>query len=171
MKPLVRQLSSGLIVLLVILVLLVVVGRIQGKAAFIVLSGSMEPAYPVGGLVITQPTDFNQLEPGDAITFQSQRDKVVTHRIVEIDYQEKVARTKGDANKTADAQVVLAKDVIGEVRYGLPYIGYGVAFLQSSLGQWLLLMVVVGVLIGYVIRQFFFSKQRPTTVSTLDGRR
>lgn len=173
MRQVINQLSTFLVILLAVLTILMFVARAQGRAAFIVLSGSMEPNYPVGGVVLTKPITFEKLKVGEPITFHSQgKDtKVVTHRIVEINQREGFARTQGDANKSPDAQVVLAKDVIGKVTFGIPFIGYGLAFLQSSFGKWLLLMLAISVLIVYVIRRFLKNEQAVTDISTLDGRR
>ena len=49
-----------------------------GYMPYVVLSGSMEPVYPVGSLIYVAPVDANSLEPGDAITFD-RNDAVVTH--------------------------------------------------------------------------------------------
>ncbi|WP_314060198.1 signal peptidase I [uncultured Vagococcus sp.] len=164
MKSLLNQISSLLLITLAVLTLLLLLGRAQGRAVFIILSGSMEPTYPVGGLVLTKPMKFEKLTAGDPITFRrhGKENKVVTHRIIEINQREGFARTQGDANKEPDGQVVLAKDVIGKVTLGLPYIGYGLAFLQGRFSQWLLLMLAIGLLISYVSRRFFLSDQSTT---------
>jgi len=35
-----------------------------------VLSGSMEPAYPVGSIIYYKAADFNEINAGDAVTFK-----------------------------------------------------------------------------------------------------
>lgn len=165
MTKLINQLGSLLVLALALLTFFFFIGRTQGRGAFIVLSGSMEPAYPVGGVVFTKPLNFSELTVGDAITFRSQGkdNKVVTHRIIEINQQEGFARTQGDANKAPDGQVVLPKDIIGKVTSGVPYLGYGLVFLQSHLGKWLMLMIVISSLIIYVIRRFILTKKSTIT--------
>lgn len=172
MKKILNVGSSLLLVTLLLMAFLIVVGRSQGRSAFIVLSGSMEPAYPVGGLLLTKPVAFKQLELGDAITFYSRgsTEKVVTHRIVELDQQTGSVKTKGDANQSVDGQPLQAQDVIGKVTMILPYVGYGLAFIQSNVGKWLFLIGLISLLSRYVIRYFFSSASR-INVPTSDGRR
>ena len=102
---------------------------IQGKEASIlgfriynILTGSMEPTIPTGTSVLVHKVDALTLEEGDIITFTS-RDPAIygaanTHRIVgvEKDPQDKLCfRTKGDANREEDAQLVYPEDIQGKV--------------------------------------------------------
>lgn len=52
-----------------ILTALFTIPSLFGYMPYVVLSGSMEPVYPVGSLIYVAPVDANSLEPGDAITF------------------------------------------------------------------------------------------------------
>lgn len=93
---------------------------------YVVLSGSMEPALQVGSVVWV---DVRKTEAGigDAVTFE--RDgRTVTHRIV--GKTEKGYLTKGDANREADSSPVESGEVVGTVVFHLPYLGYGVLWLQ-----------------------------------------
>lgn len=74
-----------------------------------VLSGSMEPALPVGGVIVTQAVPVSEIAVGDIVTLKT-GDALVTHRVVEILYKEGDPkpwfRTKGDANQEPDANLL-----------------------------------------------------------------
>ncbi len=91
-----------------------------------VLSGSMEPALAVGGLVVIKPVDVQQVKIGDVISFKLPGiNTPICHRV--IDVQEtgagRVFRTQGDANEEPDLNPVPAGAVAGKEVLYLPYIG------------------------------------------------
>jgi signal peptidase len=91
-----------------------------------VLSGSMEPALGVGGLVVIEPVDAQQVRAGDVISFKLPGiDTPICHRVIE--RQETDAgplfQTKGDANEEPDINPVHAEDVNGKEVLCLPYVG------------------------------------------------
>ena len=71
-----------------------------------VLSGSMEPTIPTGGVVFTERVPVEDLAVGDIVMYQrpDQPDHQVVHRIIELEPSEQgpQLRTQGDANATAD---------------------------------------------------------------------
>src|SRR5215213_3108088 len=97
---------------------------VTGGAALAVLSGSMSPGLPVGGMAFVRPVDAATLEPGDVITFQRQpgAPELVTHRVLAVDDADgsPVFTTKGDANEDADLDPVPASAVRGKIWFGLP---------------------------------------------------
>ena len=75
-----------------ILTALFTIPSLFGYMPYVVLSGSMEPVYPVGSLIYVAPVDANSLEPGDAITFD-RNDAVVTHQVYEVNADSKTVMT------------------------------------------------------------------------------
>lgn len=116
---------------------------------FAVLSGSMEPALPVGSLVITQEQSSYQLN--DIITAVPVigSNKTYTHRIVSVGEKdgEPVYETKGDANEEADPNFTLHKRVIGKVVFHLPWLGRLMIFLQTQIGFFLVIILPAVILI------------------------
>lgn len=102
--------------------------------SMVVLSGSMEPALPVGSIVYIQ----KRLGYGvnDIITYQTDEGTNVTHRITDFDFTEQgtVYKTKGDANKSADSEVILSNQVNGKVIFVIPHLGKIINFLNSPKG-------------------------------------
>ena len=124
-------LSFGLLSLVLLLAVMVVALPMLTKSTpYTVLTSSMNPSYPAGTLVITKPTDVQQIRIGDVITYQikSGEPAVITHRVIQIVEPAKAGDevnfiTKGDANSLADPQVKPVQ-VRGVVWYAVPFIGW-----------------------------------------------
>ena len=101
----------------------------QNYRAYIVQSGSMEPALPVGSIVFTKSADTYSV--GEIITF-SDGNNLVTHRIVNVD--EASVQTKGDANEEADNRRIENSQIIGKQFLAVPYLGYFADFVRTPRG-------------------------------------
>lgn len=98
----------------------------SGNKLVTITSGSMTPLYPVGSTITIDPSiDRDTLTAGQIITFTALSGTTITHRIVErierpgltgVWYQ-----TKGDANRTADADLAPAANIIGLSLGELPW--------------------------------------------------
>jgi signal peptidase len=117
---------------------IVVLPRIAGWSTLVVLSGSMEPAMPVGGLAFVRPTSAADVRPGDVVTFPRPDDPeaLVSHRVIAVTQHlgEPTLWTKGDANEAADAWAVPADAAIGEVQFTVPYLGRLSRYMQTRQG-------------------------------------
>lgn len=102
-----------------------------------VLTGSMEPAIPVGSIVITKEQSSYEME--DIISFQEEG-AIITHRIISIDRERYI--TKGDANNVADTEEVQQKQILGKVILTIPLLGYLVMWLMSPVGIISLFMII-----------------------------
>lgn len=99
-----------------------------------VLTGSMEPAVPVGSIVYVAPTTPSELVEGDIVTFGA-GDETVTHRVVSNHKVEGELITKGDANAEEDLQPVPYTSVVGKAVLTLPGLGDILAVLASTAGK------------------------------------
>jgi signal peptidase len=150
------RLASWAVLLAAVLVaagwLAVMVGpRLVGWQSTVVLSGSMEPALGVGDMAfIERGSNPSDVRPGDIIAFHSRDDpgKQISHRVVEVvnDGSGLRFQTKGDSNEQPDQQLVAAQDLVGKVRYHLPYLGYIGDWLRGRDG-FLLFVGIPGILI------------------------
>ena len=126
-----------LLVVLVAVLLIITVLPLAGNFKFLVVqSGSMEPSIKTGALVMVKPAvDY---AVGDVITFGpvSKGKAPTSHRIVEVKGEGATAKyiTKGDSNDAADMREVMRRDVIGKVRFDIPYLGYLLAEAQNRWG-------------------------------------
>lgn len=116
---------------------------IPGYEVRIVQSGSMEPAISTGSVVIVK--DQSTYTIGDVITFGGERTGSIptTHRIMEevIQSGERAFITKGDANESADLELVRESSVRGVVIVSIPFLGYILDFARQPLGFFLLVGV------------------------------
>jgi signal peptidase len=138
MRPIAGRACTAL---LIAVVLAVVTAALAGWQVETVLSGSMEPAIPVGGVVVTCPVSPEDVRAGDIITFRSGGHHV-THRVTAV-VEGSPARfvTRGDANEDADPVPVATGDVVGRVLFSLPFLGYLAAFVRTPAGFVLTLLV------------------------------
>lgn len=139
----------------VLLVLLVAIPRLTGSVTYTVLTGSMEPSYPPGTVIVVRPTPGGDLRAGDVITFQpkSGNPAVITHRIVSIFYDGKGQRrfiTKGDANKVQDETQLVDGQIRGKLIYAVPFLGKVTSLLPGS-ARSIALYAIVGGLIVYAL--------------------
>ena len=102
--------------------LLIAAPMLAGYRPVVVLSGSMEPAFPVGSVIYYKAASFEQIQEGDPITFHAgEAGSLVTHRVVEKQELSRDFITRGDANETADPNPVSYDRVAGrasDVTYG-----------------------------------------------------
>ena len=147
-RSLLRSRVGTIVVAAVAMVAVVLVGlRLAGFRTFTVMSGSMEPQYPVGGMVYVKPVDYQSLEVGDVISFVANDEKtVVTHRIVDIEIDKTDAtvrrfKTKGDANSSVDSGLVHYRNVLGTPIITIPFIGYFAHSIQQPPGIYIALVV------------------------------
>lgn len=120
-----------------------------------VLSGSMEPTFLTGSVIAVKPLDSEErksLKKDDIITFQESEEKIVTHRIIDVQTSgdHVMYETKGDNNKTADMDLVLSDNVLAQYAgFTIPYVGYFINFAQSKEGSAMLLIIPGVFLLGY----------------------
>ena len=116
--------------------------------AYIVQSGSMAPALPVGSVVITKSEQA--YGKGDIVTFSHDGKTQTTHRInaVEFEGSEPVFTTKGDANEERDTTEISHQKVIGKVLVSVPYLGYAVEAAKRPYG-FLAIIVIPALIVIY----------------------
>jgi len=127
-----------------------------------VYTGSMEPAIPVGSVVVIKPANPDTLKVGDIICFkiESESSTTVTHRIINITDEGFI--TKGDANEDPDQWIVKKENVIGKVIAVIPYLGYLGYFVRTPVGFTLLIIIPASLLIILEIKNIIKeTKQKP----------
>lgn len=68
--------------------------RFMGLQSYAIVSGSMEPSFPVGSLVYAEPIEPETLAVGDVAVFW-RNDEVVIHRVEENLYEDRELITRG----------------------------------------------------------------------------
>lgn len=128
-----------------------------GYMVFVVTTDSMSPEICGGDVVVVKETDVTKLTEGDIITFydpSEERAFVVTHRIHQVK-NDAVGKlffeTKGDANNTADQELVPKEKVIGKLFRTIPKIGRLILFLQKPEGIFLCIVIPLVLLVIYLL--------------------
>lgn len=150
-----------ILVAVVAVALAVIIPRMGGATPYTILTGSMQPKYPPGTLVVAKPIDPARLKVGDVVTYQlhSGQPEVVTHRIVAVDAHldgTRTFQTKGDANNVADDPWVLPVQVRGRLWYAVPVLGRLNVLFSGSQHQ-VLVDAAAALLLGYAAVMFLGS--------------
>ncbi len=152
--------STCVVILLVFSAVFLMGTRILGYRVFNVISGSMEPTYSVGDLLYVKDVDPETIEAGTAITFVLNENLVVaTHRVVEVDAENRRFYTKGDSNDTVDAMPVHFNNVIGVPQFRIPLLGYVSDFVQRPPGTYIALGIGVVLIIAVFLPDFTYIKK------------
>lgn len=119
--------------------------------AYIIYSGSMEPAIKTGSVAFTIPQ--KDYFPGDIITFKQNSKTPVTHRVDFKLYPEgpekgTIYLTSGDANDNLDNFQVQNEQIIGKVFLSIPYIGHAANFAKKPQG-FILLVIIPATIVIY----------------------
>lgn len=132
-----KILERTLFVVLLIIILNILVNKsdklfdIVGFRTYTVLSGSMEPEFYPGDLLLIKNKNKTDINLNDIITFKDKDGTIVTHRIIAFD--EKGFVTKGDNNNVEDLGIVKNTDIIGKLQCNIPNLGYVVNFFASPM--------------------------------------
>lgn len=146
-----------LIVGIIVAAVMFAAGKSPGKSLlgyryYDVLTGSMEPTYNVGDLILVKVTDPSEIQVGDTVTFNpgSTDDSYLTHRVTQklenyMGTGNVCFKTKGDANETEDPFVIDGSRMIGIVKMKIPFVGYLVRFVQYNYIIIIILIVLFSV--------------------------
>ena len=154
MRRAISIISDAVIIVLLVLVIAFAGVRLAGLTPYAVLSGSMEPLYPVGSLIYVHDVDPATIQPGDSVTFEKGEGVVATHQAYEVDVEAQQIRTQGIANINSDGSVmkdaepVSFSSVIGVPVACVPLLGYVNAFVTSTVGTFI---VIAGAVIAIAL--------------------
>ena len=140
------------------------VARINGKvptifgySLFRVISGSMEPVYEVGDIIVTKSLDPLTLNEGDIVTYYGRegmfKNEIVTHRVVKAPFVqngEYYIVTKGDSNLFNDPNVKTS-DVIGIVECEIPFLTAIINYYATPWGLATFIILILFAFSNYII--------------------
>lgn len=149
-----KIIGNILIILVILAAAPIALPKLFGLQEYNVISGSMEPTISVGSIVYVRGENFDQLSVGDIIAFESGA-SIVTHRITDINANDMLITTKGDANNTEDFTPVAYTNVVGKVVAHFPIIGYVAGWLSTVAGK---LAALIALLVGVILSTLSESK-------------
>lgn len=147
--------TTVIVVLVVVFAVLLIGVRLFGVQVYSVISGSMEPEYPVGSLIYVKEVEPTEIDVGDVITYVLPSETPSTHRVVRIDQENQLFYTKGDANKTEDGAPVHFKNLIGTPVFKIPYLGYVAYYIQHPPGMYIAIAIGAVLLILVFLPDLF----------------
>jgi signal peptidase len=119
----------------------------------VIMSGSMEPAIPVGSIVVVKKVNPEDVKVGDVIAFETGESRTM-HRVIDkvVEDGSFHFKTQGDANEDPDPWIVKPEDVSGALLLTIPYYGYLLHFAGTPLGLVLFILVPAIILIANEVR-------------------
>lgn len=147
---------SWIVIAAIVIYMAIAAPIIMGFRPVVVLSGSMEPTFPVGSIVYYHKCDFEKLQVGDPVTFKAEN-ALVTHRITTVNGISRTVVTKGDNNTTEDPVPVEENDIVGKATdFAVPYAGYFVIYGKKPAA---IAGMAAILLINYVLESFCFKSK------------
>lgn len=148
--------NTIIVIVILAFVLMVCLQRFSGNKIsflnyriFTVVTGSMEPKYKIGDVLIAKEKDPSEIKIGDAISYMVEKgeikNNVVTHEVVNITKDETGAylfHSKGLANLVEDP-IVHEKQLYGVVVYKTKLLSYIRKIISTDLGMLLLIIIPI----------------------------
>lgn len=132
---------------------------------FTVISGSMEPKYSIGDVLISKAVEPSKIKVGDTISYLGARGdfkgKVITHQVVGINKDEQgkyYFRAKGLANLVEDP-VVYENQLYGVVIYRSILLSTIYGIVSTGIGFYLFIIIPLMFIIGSEIVTSLVSKE------------
>lgn len=163
-----RIVTALKLICVIILILFIIVIALQrfsnnkiavgGFRIFNVATGSMEPEYNVGDVLVIKEVNTDELKEGDDITYlgkyQSFAGRVVTHQIIKIEETDggRIFHTKGIANETEDPTIT-ADQIYGKVIYKCIFISMLTKLMNNMTAFYILVFIPLGLLIFLQIKE------------------
>lgn len=134
---------------------------------FTVISGSMEPKYGIGDVLISKDVEPSTIKEGDTISYKGKvgdfNGKVITHQVVGITKDENgkyLFRAKGLANLVEDP--ILSEDQLyGVVIYRDPLLSLIYTIISNKIGFYILIIIPVMYIVGSeIIRAMLNNEEK-----------
>lgn len=129
--------------------------RLLGYSPYVMYGGSMGSTAPMGSVALIEDVPAESPKVGDVIVFRppssGEPRQPLMHRIVSIEEVngQRVFRTKGDANDSADPWELRVSSEGGRLAYVVPYVGYLLWFFQTRLA-WAVVVLPLLAYLGFL---------------------
>lgn len=138
---------------------------VGGYRIFAVVTGSMEPVYKIGDVLLCKSVDTNTLKVGDDVTYKGElgtfKDKIITHRLIKIEEKDgkKTFFTKGVASSNVDPPIE-GKQIYGKVSRRLAFLSVLHSYSSSNIGFFIFVIIPIMLLVGSEIVQSMLDKHQ-----------
>ena len=120
--------------------------NIFGFRTYLVATGSMEPEYSIGDMIIIKETPKEQIKVGDVINYISEnKADTITHRVIEVEEKQGQTyyKTKGDNNNSEDPEPINYNQVQGVLVFKISKLGKVITKLLTGTGITILSAFIV----------------------------
>ena len=137
---------------------------IGGIRIFNVISGSMEPEYERGDLLIVNKIENDKIEIGQDIAYQGTsgdvEGRIVTHRVVGIDETKdgRVFHTKGLTNMVEDPEV-MEEQIYGVVVHKMIVLSFINKLTYNIYAFYIFIVIPIGIIIFLEIKNIINNKE------------
>lgn len=153
-----------LLITVVVILISTMIARFRGEtpslfgySVFRVSSGSMEPEYKIGDVIIVKSCGADELKVNDVCTYNGKEGefagKIVTHRVIKAQFEEngeKYIQTKGDANPLEDPKIK-ADQVIGRVETKIGFLRVLYNFFVTPLGLITIIALIIAAFFNEIV--------------------
>jgi signal peptidase len=172
LKILYKVLNAIVIFLVIAFILVVFLQRFSDNKLsffnyrmFTVISGSMEPRYKIGDVLISKEVDASKIKVGDTISYLGKsgsfKDKIITHEVVEIDKDENgdyIFHSKGLTNIVEDP-IVYESQLYGVVKYRVVTLSLIYKIVGTKIGFYLFIILPLIFVIGNEFISVLLAKE------------
>ena len=160
-------------IMMVTFVLMVLLQRVSNNRVslfnlriFTVVSGSMEPKYKIGDVLISMETKPEDIKVGDTISYIGEKGtvagKIITHQVESIDKDlnnKYVFHTKGLANDISDIYPVTEDQVYGVVVYKVFLLSLVYKVIGTTWGLFVFVVIPLLYIIGSEMLEIMLEKE------------
>jgi len=162
MKKIFLRTTDIIMAAMVLVALAIVIPNSYGVKTLAVLSNSMAPNIKKGSMVFVTPVKPAVIEVGDFISYTMSVGQLVTGRVTQIDVINKFFTVKDDLSGASEAVQVSFDNMIGVVKFSVPFMGYMLGYVLTSQGK---VVVITGVL-ALIIIMTLLGGQEPEPKKT-----
>lgn len=120
--------------------------NVFGLRQYMIMTGSMEPNYNIGDLIITKEVTSENIKKGDIITYAlADGNATVTHRIIDVIEKDgkTMYKTKGDNNNAPDQNLVAYDQIQGVFLFKINNFGNILSSILTKTGIALIFLIVI----------------------------
>lgn len=123
-----------------------------GYRAFNIATGSMEPTLNIGDMIIIKE-EPEKIKINDIITFK-ESGSTITHRVISIINENEIKyQTKGDANSSADKELVTTENLQGKFVFKIGKVGGLISNARNAT------TIVIIIIVAYTIYTIISKKE------------
>jgi len=140
--------------------------NIFGFRTYMVATGSMEPEYSVGDMIIIKETPKEKIKAGDVINYISENETdTITHRVIEVEEKQGQTyyKTKGDNNNSEDPEPINYNQVQGVLVFKISKLGTIITKLLTGTG--------ITILFAFIILSYLKDKNKEEKIIARENAR